>query len=112
MFLWCYLLQENITTDDAVALTKDSSALVLISIGDPFVPVDPRILLVCEKAVLLDLVEFTEAAEMLFALYYILNMQYPRGSEATYVFVQKHILGIQDSYKVPPKLVSFVGKLC
>ena len=86
--------------------------MVLVVLGSQFLTVgDPRLLLVCEGIVLLETIKFSEAIELLFGLYYILNLQYPMSCECTYTFFQKHIMNVQDAYKVPTRLVSFVEKL-
>ena len=43
--------------------------------------------------------------------YYILNLQYPQSNYNTYMFLQREVLGIADSAKVPPKVINLITEL-
>lgn len=55
--------------------------------------------------------DFVEGIIFLFGLYYVLNMEYPKASRATFAFIQKCVMDIQDQEVIPAKVRSLFSKL-
>ncbi len=106
--LMFYFQNPKTTPNDAkqaVAARGLSTAPVMVICGSPW---DTSLVyLVVDGTVLLEVNELCQAWSILFALFYILNYQYPKadgGIICTMTFVQKCIFGIRDKVKVPGRV--------
>ena len=54
---------------------------------------------------------FRVAFLLLFASFYVLNLQYPPSVTATLSYFQRYVVGLRDSGSVPQKTLTFAGKM-
>ena len=54
-----------------------------------------------EGSILAECCNVPDAVVTLIATYFSFNMSYPPGLYSTYIFIQHHILGINDKQRVP-----------
>lgn len=103
-----YIQAEERLSPSEASEIPNASTPVIVCCGDPFH--SELFYIVFEKEVVLEANELTEAIELLFSFFYVMNIEYPKKS-CTYTFYQKQVCNIKDEHKVPIKLVSFVEKL-
>ena len=46
-----------------------------------------------------------------FCVYYVFNISYPKPLYSVFIFVQNYVLGIKDSYTVPPNVNRLITAL-
>lgn len=52
-----------------------------------------------------------EAFVVLFSVFYIFNIEYPKYAKNTLIFIQKYIIQLKDKYKTPSKVSALMLKL-
>src|SRR3989442_14888494 len=101
--IYCMLTGICSIYSDALQLTTTSSPVMVIT-GNPFSSL--LIYIIAEDIVIMEAVEFTQAVKLIFGLHYVLNLEYNEKCKATYIFLQKEVLKISDTQKIPVKLIS------
>ena len=88
---------------------SDMSPFLIIcgSIVDP----DEEMMVAGENELLLNASGILEAVEMMLMVYYVCNMAYPKECLNTYLFLQRSVLKVFDSQKLPTKVLILVSEL-
>ena len=55
--------------------------------------------------------DFVSAFQITLASYYVFNRNYPKQLEASYTFLQKEMLGIHGTVKIPAKVLTLMKRL-
>ena len=66
---------------------------------------------VVEKQVYVECRKFSTALLCLFCVYYVFNISYPKPLYSVFIFVQNYVLGLKDSYTVPPNVNRLITAL-
>lgn len=102
------MFQETLPIDDLKHGCSLPKATVL---GNPFKK-ERKIVVCAEEELLHTSNSTTEALPVTFALYFILNFEYPKEVKHTLSFIQHHVLNIKTaSGKLSAKVINVVEKL-
>lgn len=75
-----------------------------------FSPVSTAIV-VEDEVIMRDIATFVDAYVLLFGLVYILHLDYPKKLLATFTFIQKVIMGLDDGAPLKPALLALKNDL-
>ena len=77
------------------------------AVNDP----NEEMAVVGENEVLVNASGILEVFEPLMCIYYICNIQYPKECANTYIFLQRSLLKVIDTQKVPTKVLILMSEL-
>lgn len=67
--------------------------------------------LIADKTILDSQDQLVDCMVDLIAIYYVYNIEYPKPLNATLLFIQHFILGLEDNQKIPPSLIRLLSSL-
>ena len=111
-----FVFQENISKAEVEAQAKEEDAPLtpyVVFLGDPHTV--NKFFIIGEKEILIKGFDsLLKAIELLFALYYVCSLEYPKDAKDIYMFIQIYLLNLEVTgrNKTPAKVLTMVKKLC
>ncbi len=95
--------------EDKIAALKTTTPYIL-ALGEDILHIDEYIVVV-EGAVLLKVTSLTKALVTLFALYYVVNIAYPRLNSNTMLFLEKYMFKLPSTGQLTGAAVATISAL-
>ena len=67
--------------------------------------------IIAENRVILEAMGLVDALESMMFLYYICNLDYPKECANTFILIQRMIMNVYDTQKVPTKVLVLMSGL-
>lgn len=96
---------------DVILSSKSGMTPFLVFGGALEEPQLDQVAIVAENQVLLHADGLLESIELMMMLYYVCNIEYPKEIFNTLFFLQRQVLQVFDTQKVPTKVLVFLDEL-